>query len=197
VEANTSHTHVAAQVDGHSGVLERLTSVVASQSRGGRSRSRRSGDLATARLDHYLRDSRAVVLHYRHLPGDRRGISHLIVGPAGVTVVDSHRYKTSPIKFDGRSLRGSTRKYTNQLKAVLSQVEAVRRLLSDTPYAKVPIEAAVAQRKVSGARVLQGINSPRVIVCGTRTIAGEASRQGPLSTRRVRGLAAYLDDVLG
>jgi hypothetical protein len=137
-----------------------------------------------------------MVLHHRHLPGERREISHLVVGPAGVTVVDSHDYRASRVKFDGGSMRGSNRKRANLLQPVLFQVEAVRELLADTPYANVPIEAAVAQRKVAGARVLQGLNPPRIIVCGPRTIAAEASRKGPLTPRRVRSLAAYLDEVL-
>jgi len=184
VEANTLHTHA-----------------VAGQAHEGASLpwSPRNGyveDEATARIDRYLSDSKALALHRRRLPGIRRDVSHLVVGPAGVTVVDSHGYVTSPIKFDWGDLRGSARRRSKRLKAVLSQVEAVRELLADTPYAKVPIEAAIVQRKVTGARVLQGLNTPRIIVCGPRTIAHEASRKGPLSATRVRALAAYLNSAL-
>lgn len=197
MEANTSHTPAVAggRVDGRAGLRGRVAGLVSLKQRNGVSNAR-AVDEATSRLDQYLRGSRAVVLHHRRLPGDRREISHLVVGPAGVTVIDSHGYEASPVKFDGGSVRGSKRKRANLLQPVLSQVDAVRELLTDTPYANVPIEAAMAQRKVAGARVLQGLNSPRIIVCGPRSIAAEASRKGKLTPRRVRSLAAYLDEVL-
>jgi hypothetical protein len=200
VEANTSHTHAVAgdQVDPGHGLRARLDSLVSPRRRDGEGAANgRAKDETTALLDHYLRDSRAVALHHRHLPGSRREISHLVVGPAGITVVDSHGYAGSPVKFDGGTLRGSARKRSKLLNPVLAQVDAVRKLLVDTPYADVPIEAAMAQRKVSGARVLQGLNTTRIIVCGPRTIAVEASRNGTLAPSRVRSLAAYLDEVLG
>ena len=154
-------------------------------------------DEPTARIDHYVRDSKAVVLHHRHLPGNGSEISHLIVGPCGVTVVDSRTYEAPSAKLERSPLRGSARRRSDLVKPVLAQVDAVRDLLADTPFADVPIEAALARRKVVGARVLQGLNAPRVIVCGARTIAGEASREGPVTARHVKVLAAYLDNVLG
>ena len=50
------------------------------------------GGDAGVRLERYLRGSDAVVLHRCRIPGKRGKISHVIVGPAGVTVVDSRNY---------------------------------------------------------------------------------------------------------
>ena len=185
MEANTTHTHALAggRVNGSRGLRGRLTALVSSR-RGGLAFNGQGADQASARIDHYLRDSNAVVLHHRHLPGVRRDISHLVVGPAGVTVVDSRHYKAS------------TRARSELAKSVLAQVDAVRELLVDTRYAKVPIEAAVARNRVEGPRVLQGLNTPRIIVSGTRTIAKEARRGGPMDVGRVRALAAYLNNAL-
>ena len=44
--------------------------------------------------------------------------------------------------------------------------------------------------------MLQGLNTPRVIVSGVRTIAVEASRDGELPPQRVKTLAQFLDDAL-
>jgi hypothetical protein len=153
-------------------------------------------DEPTARIDRYLDESKAVVLHHRHVPAAGSEISHLIVGPCGVTVVDSSTYGGSSSRLERDILGSSAKRRSALVKPVLSQVDTVRELLSGTPYADVPIEAALARRKVVGARVLQGINTPRVIVCGARTIVGEASRKGPVAPGRVKSLAAYLDEVL-
>jgi hypothetical protein len=197
VEANTSHSHVATggRLTGRSGLRGRLTALLGAQ-RGGKARNGGASDESTVRFDRYLRDSKAVVLHHRRLPGTRTEISHLVVGPSGVTVVDSSRYKVSQVSLEGHGRRSSVRARSNLAGPVLDQVDAVRALLADTPYAAVPIEAAVARSRVEGPRVLQGLNAPRVIVSGVRTIAVEASRKGELSARRVTSLAHFLDDAL-
>ncbi len=135
------------------------------------------------------------MLHHRRLPGSRTEISHLIVGPRGVTVVDSRRYKSS-IDKPMAGTRRSKRRRADLVNPVLAQVDAVRGLLSGTPYSDIPIDAAIARRKVVGPLVLQGLNAPRIIVCGARTIALESSREGSFGPRRVRALAAYFDEVL-
>ena len=198
MEANTSHSQVVTggRLNGRSGIRGRLTSLLGTH--GGSDRGAQNGnrDEATVRFDQYLGNSSAVVLHHRRLPGTRTEISHLVVGRAGVTVIDSSRYKVSKVKVDGRGRRASARARSDLASRVLDQVDAVRELLAGTPYAGVPIEAAVARSRVEGPRVLQGLNSPRVIVCGVHTIAVEASRDGELSARRVMGLAHFLDDTL-
>jgi hypothetical protein len=198
VEANTTHTHAVTggKVEDRPALRRRFAGIVLPARRNGDTASNAAPDPIAARFDGHLNESRAVVLHHRDLPGKGGEISHLVVGPSGITVIDSHGYDASRVKFDGGTLRGSTRRRAKLLKDVLSQADAVRELLVDTPYAQVPIEAAIAQRRVTGARVLQSLNAPRVIVCGTRTIAAEAARKGPLPAGRVRALAAYLDEVL-
>lgn len=197
MEANTSHTPAVAggRIDRRTGLRGRVAALVSPKRRNGKVPNGRAVDEATARIDHYLRDSNAVALHHRHLPASRMEISHLVVGPSGVTVVDSSHYKASRFKLDD-TLRGPVRTRGGLVKPVLAQVEAVREILADTPYASVPIEAALARQKVAGARVFQGLNTPRVIVCGARTIAAEASRKGAMTPTRVRAIASYLDSAL-
>jgi hypothetical protein len=198
VEANTTHTRGVAGAlgEGRTSLFGRLTSQLSSKRVNGEQVTDKPHDDPTARIDHYLRDSEAVALHQRRLPGERRAVSHLIVGPSGVTVIDSHKYASRRAKLEGGVLRVGGRERSDLIRGLLRQVEGVRELLAGTPYANVPVEAALARRKVEGVPVLQGVNEPRVIVCGTRRIAGEASRPGRLSSRRVKALAAYLDRVL-
>lgn len=151
------------------------------------------GDDATVRLERYLRGSDAVALHHCRLAGRRRReISHLIVGPAGVTVVDSSHYKGRKAKLEDGELHVGKRNRTDLIKRVLNQADAVRELLADTPYADVGVEAALAWKKVEGVPIIQYVGGPRLVVCGTRRIAGEASRPGPLPPRKVDALASYL-----
>jgi hypothetical protein len=186
VEANTTRTRAVPVGRPRRGLRHRMASLGANG---------KVKDEPTARIDRYLDESKAVVLHHRHL-ADGSEISHLIVGPCGVTVVDSGGYTGSSSRLDRDILGSSVKRRSALVRSVLAQVDSIRDLLADTPYAKVPIEAALARRKVVGARVLQGLNTPRVIVCGARTIVGEATRKGPVTPRRVKSLAAYLDEVL-
>ena len=198
MEANTTHTPGGAggRLNGRSGLRGRLAALVASPRRNGAEASNgKVTDEATARFDHYLRDSRALVLHHRRISGARSEINHLIVGPAGITVVDSRRYRAPGVRLESRAGR-AVRARSDLAKPVLAQVEEVRELLAGTPYAGVPIDAALARGKVEGPRVLQGLNTPRVIVSGVRTIAVEASRDGELPPQRVKTLAQFLDDAL-
>jgi hypothetical protein len=176
-----------------SGFLGRLAAFVPRAEPDANGASNREGDDATVRLERYLRGSKAVALHHCRLPGRRRReISHLIVGPAGVTVVDSSHYNGRKAKLEGGKLKVGKRNRTDLVKRVLNQANAVRELLADTPYADVAVEAALAWKRVEGVPIIQYVGGPRLVVCGTRRIAGEASRPGPLPDGTVDGLASYL-----
>ena len=152
-----------------------------------------TGDDAGARLEGYLRGSRTVVLHHLRLPSSPHEIDHLVVGPACVTVVDGRHYLGGKkAKFEGGRLRIGSRDRTELLVDVLRQADAVRKLLRDTPYAGLPVEAAIAVSKVGGVPTINFENGQSVIVWGTGLIAREASRPGPLSRERVGALASYL-----
>ena len=154
------------------------------------------GGDADVRLERYLRDSDAVVLHRCRVPGERGKISHIIVGPAGVTVVDS-RYYTGPRATvrSGHLLVGS-RDRPDLIEGVLDHAARVRDLLADTPYAHVDVNAAIARGRVEGSSSIQLVDGPRITVWGTGRIASEASRPGSLSSGEVEALALYLADQL-
>jgi hypothetical protein len=193
VEANTSHSTAEALVKGQRRGLRARISALTTL-RGARKVGRsaaRGGDEPTLRLDQYLSGSKARVLHHRTLPGVRAEISHLIIGPAGVTVVDSRHYPSGRARIGQGELRVGKRRRADLIDALLERVGEVRNLLADTPYSEVPVEGALAYGQVDGPPTLK--DAPRILVSGTRRIAGEASRPGPLSARRVNALAAYLE----
>jgi hypothetical protein len=147
---------------------------------------------AGARLENYLKRSQATVLHHLQLPGNQGEIDHLIVGPAGVTIVDGRYYASGKAKFEKGQLRIGRRNRTAVIKEVLDQAAAVRDLLADTRYSDVRVDAAIAVGHAGGMPAIGTRDGRRVIVWGTGLIAREASRPGPLSRRRVSNLATRL-----
>jgi nuclease-like protein len=149
-------------------------------------------DDPAARLDEYLRDTATVALHDLRLPNGGGKLTHLVIGPAGITVIDSRNYRSRRAKVGRGGLRVGRRNRSDLVKNVLHQVDSVQSALAGTPYADVPVEAALAWREVEGLPILHTFNAPRVVICGTRKIAREAARPGPLSSRKVDALASYL-----
>jgi hypothetical protein len=153
-------------------------------------------DDPAARLDEYLLGSRAFALHGLRLPNGGGELSHLVIGPAGITVIDSRNYGSRRAKVGHRGLRVGRRNRSDLVKQILGQVDSVRSVLADTPFADVPVEAALAWRQVEGLPILHTFNAPRVVICGNRRIAHEAARPGPLSPHKVDVLGSYLRRVL-
>src|SRR5262245_54214754 len=147
-----------------------------------------------AKFDQELADRDAVVLHHRRAGAVT--IDHLIVGSAGITVVDSSHYTDRRARVGRGGLRVGRRNRPDIVQDVLDKAAAVRDLLQETRYADVPVEAALAWHEVEGMPILHSFNAPRVIICGTRRIAREASRPGPISSRRVASLVTLLEAEL-
>lgn len=85
------------------------------------------------------------VLHDRRVPGSKANIDHIVVGPAGVFVIDAKKYEGSIETVDkGSWLRSDWRLYvagrdrTKLVEGVLGQVEIVRNVLGDE-FASVPV----------------------------------------------------------
>jgi hypothetical protein len=151
----------------------------------------------SSRLRGYLGGSGAIVLDDVPLAGRRVKVSHLIVGPAGVTVVDSRLYAVArEARFEQGQLRLGRRNRTALVDRVLAQADAVRDLLGDTPYADVRVEAAIALRKIEGEPIVRAANGRCLVIWGTQFIAKTASRPGPLSSRRVDALAAFFGEII-
>ena len=88
-------------------------------------------------------------LHDRRVPGSRANIDHIVVGPAGVFVVDAKKYQGSIEMVDkGSWLRSDWRLYvagrdrTKLVDGVLGQVEVVRTVLGDE-FVSVPVKGVL------------------------------------------------------
>jgi hypothetical protein len=161
-------------------------------SRGTPARAKTNGSDAGTRLEGYLQGSQATILHHLQLPENEGEIDHLVVGPAGITIVDGRYYKRGKAKFEKGQLRIGRHNRTAVVKEVLDQAAAVREMLAKTRYSDVRVEAAIAVGQAGGVPTIGTQDGRRVIVWGTGLIAREASRPGPLSRRRVSNLATRL-----
>jgi hypothetical protein len=90
------------------------------------------------------------VLHDRRIPGTKANIDHLVVGPAGVFVIDAKRYTGKIERRDrGWMLDRDWRLYVNGhdqtklVRAMPRQVKAVRSSLVPTPFADCRVFAAL------------------------------------------------------
>jgi len=198
LEANTRDTAAAeGRLEERVGFRKRLVRLLSPDQakRAGSATVGRRPSQPAARLEHYLGRSKVAVLHDRILPADQSEISHLIVGPAGITIIDSRRYRGRRMRLRDGTVRVGWRNRGDLIDRLVAQVDAVRELLSGTPYGDVRVEAALASRKVEGAPIVPN-RASRIMVCGTRRIAGEATRPGPLAPGRVSALAAFLEREL-
>ncbi|GAA2615608.1 hypothetical protein GCM10010304_81170 [Streptomyces roseoviolaceus] len=79
-----------------------------------------AGEQATARLLARLRRRGFAVLHDRAIPGSRANLDHLVIGPTGVTYIDTKawRSKRSTVSFEGGTLRYGSYAQTRALDTV-------------------------------------------------------------------------------
>jgi hypothetical protein len=109
-----------------------------------------AGERALGSALEKLRDERFGVLHDRQIPGTKTNIDHIVIGPAGIFVIDAKRYTGLVERRDrGWFLDRDWRLYVNgrdQTKLVRGmpkQVDAVRGSLAASPYPNVATFAAL------------------------------------------------------
>lgn len=126
------------------------------------------------------------VLHDRHAPGRRANIDHLVVGPAGVFVVDAKKYKGRlEVRDRGTFWNPDHRLYvagrerSHLLDGVLGQAALVRSVLGPA-YTHVPVHAALcfigAEWDRLRAKQLQGVS-----VLWPKALPSHVAQPGPLA----------------
>jgi hypothetical protein len=198
VEAHSNTTAVGDLVESpRAGLRQRLADVLSAKSANGAGRNGNAArDDIAHKLEEQLDGTEAIVLHHRRLPGKAGEVSHLIVAPAGITVVDARNYRSGRARIGHGGLKVGRRNRSDLIQRVFAQVDELYELLADTPYAEIPIEAALAWRDVEGLPILHSFIGPRILVCGIRKIAREAARPGPLTKRQVNSLSTFLQAEL-
>jgi hypothetical protein len=136
-----------------------------------------AGVRRTARLLDPLARHGWAILHDPAIPGSQANLDHLVIGPGGVFVVDSKRYR-GRLQLDpsGRLWHGRY-PLAPTLRVVSFEADQAARVLPDPGLAVVPIVA------VHGARVPWG----KVVTDGVPVVAA----------RRLPSLLRQLPTVLG
>jgi hypothetical protein len=136
-----------------------------------------AGERRTARLLTPLERHGWVVLHDLAVPGSRANLDHLVIGPGGVFVIDSKRYR-GRLQLDptGRLWHGRY-PLAPTLGAVEFEADQAARVLPDPGVAVVPIVA------VHGAQVPGG----KVVTAGVPVVPA----------RRLPSMLRHLPAVLG
>lgn len=157
-----------------------------------------------ARVADLAREAGAVALEDRLMPQGRGRIDVLLVGSAGVTVVDALLLDHSPrlarmaggfAEPAGDRLMAGGRDHTGAVRAVERQVLTVSRALSAHGHAH-ELPAVRGALCVPDGLALISFTELRlhdVLIDGPQTVAFVATRPGPLGREQVRRLAGRLE----
>lgn len=158
------------------------------------------GEEATSRRLADLPDG-WIALHDRRIPGSRANIDHVVVGPAGVTVVETKSW-SGTVKVHADRLTGSGRNPDAAIDQVLRQVDAIRKALG-TDHAAVPVRPVLCIHRADVQRPgnsRRRPNRPRgVRVCTPNklvTTITDGDVAAALTPDQVAAVAALLDASL-
>lgn len=117
-------------------------------------RAWQSGAIGERRLAAELTElgDTVTALHDRRIPGSRANIDHVVIGPAGIYVIDAKRYRNAKISLrrtgglfttPRTQLIVSGRDKTSLVTAMARQVDAVRTALAATAFETTPVTATL------------------------------------------------------
>lgn len=146
----------------------------------------------------------AIALEARLMPQGRGCIDVLLVGPAGVTVVDAVLLNHAPrlarmpggfAEPAGDRLLAGGRDHTGAVRAVERQVLAVSRALSGHGHAhELPsVRGALCVPEGLSLTAFAELRVHDVLIDGPQTVAFLAARPGPLGREQVARVAARLE----
>ncbi len=145
---------------------------------------------------------RAVLLHDRRVPGDRRNIDHLVVAASGVWVIDTKRWSGLVELRDvggwfhvDRRLYVKGRDRTEAVDAMAWQVEAVQAALAGIAIG-VPLHGALCFVEAEWKWFAKPFELKGVRVSGPKSLAVAISEAGPLGLDGVMEVARTLAAAL-
>lgn len=154
----------------------------------------RGEERTAARLAKHLEGHDVKLLHDRRLPGHgQANIDHLVVGPGGVTVIDSKTQK-GEIRVDRVgglfSDRHSVlliggRDRTSLIDGLERQIEIVRSALTRNSAQDVEVRGALCFPSPDGLPLFKKLTIRNIVIDGTKPVAKVARRAGPLDHDRV------------
>lgn len=158
------------------------------------------GEVKVAReLERRTAGRGVILLHDRRMPQSRANIDHIAIGPSGVTVIDTKRYRGRiEIERRGGLLRERSedlivggRDRTKLADGVLAQADSVRGMLAGGPYAAVPVRAVLCF--VDGDWPWSGPVEVRGVPIVTPRRAAKLCAAGRLPAAEVMEIGAALD----
>lgn len=160
--------------------------------------------LTQASLEKRLRGTTCEMLHCRQFPGGGGDIDHIVIGPGGVTVIDSKniagkvRVRSTGIgrlRHERLTVNGHNR--SKLIDGVLEQVAALEGVLSHIdPPMQLPVAGAICWTDPDGIPLFGTLSVRGVGVFHPRKLAKFVSRPGDLDLVLIQFVADYLDRVL-
>lgn len=162
-----------------------------------------AGERAVARRLERLEKHGVVSLHDRRVPGSRANIDHLVVGPAGVFVIDAKRWSGKVerrgwlSRDDGGQLYVNGRDRSKTVHAIPRQVDVARQALARTPHHSIAVYGVMA---ISDATFPWWRRRPYdfqgVRVCDLDMLQGLVRSDGPLDPNTIDAVVSLLTDAL-
>lgn len=150
-----------------------------------------------------LRDEGFGVLHDRRIPGGRANIDHLVVGPAGVFVIDAKRYRGKVERRNrGSLLARDWRLYVNGrdrsslVNDMARQVEAVRLALARSAVEECRVVPVLCFVDSQWALMASPFVYGDVRVVWPKMLGDLVRAKGKMSARQIRELERLLANVL-
>lgn len=150
--------------------------------------------LVARRLEKHLAGSGVKLLHDRRITGHGgANIDHIAVGPGGVTVIDTKRYKGKVTVeragglFSARReiLKIGGRDQTKLIDGTEKQLQYVDSVLRAAGYGGVDLRGAVCMADVEGLPLLGSLSIRGILVDGPRRTAALAKRPGTLTPEAI------------
>ncbi len=160
-----------------------------------------NGERQTAsRLEKHLADHPVKLLHDRRVPGHgQANIDHLVVGPGGVTVIDTKTHKgavcvehVGGLLSDRREvLRIAGRDQTKLIDGIERQLDAVRATLANGGF-QIDVCGALCFPDPDGLPTFGHLKVRAILIDGPKPIAKLARRHGPLDTDHIERIWRHL-----
>jgi hypothetical protein len=132
------------------------------------------------------------VLHGLVVPGGRGDIDHLVIGPAGVTVIDCKAWK-GKVWIGRLGLGRGRRAFPHEIDGMSRQINRVHSLLAREGRDEVPIEGVICMVNANDGIPRRGFAEIRGVKVGRRRAAiAHAVRDGRLDAITIAGVHRIL-----
>jgi hypothetical protein len=154
------------------------------------------GERKTAELLEPLTTRGYVVLHDLAVPGSKANVDHVVIGPSGVTVIDSKAYRAK-LTINQETLWAGRWPQTRRLEALAFEAQAVQRSV-DRVAPDVAVRRMVCVHGTAVPHDRDGVLGP-VVLCGPDDLIAALTSpvDDPLPSSRVMLVATAIETLHG